>query len=109
VLSIYYATGVVTAACIVFLVVGTVYRWDLMSPGYGRWTRIVGAAALVGIALVTVWDRLSEPMVAFAAVFVGGALAAGFIWAHRLLSRRLFDMSAVADADGNDDDHPRAA
>ena len=107
--SIYYASGVVIAACIAFLVVGTIYRWDLTSPGYGRWTRIVGVVALVGIALAAVWDRLGEPMVVFAAVVAGGALAAGFVWAHRLLSRRLLDVSPPGDAGGRDREDTRSA
>ncbi|MBN2248094.1 MAG: hypothetical protein JW733_05290 [Coriobacteriia bacterium] len=98
--SIYYASGVVITACVAFLVVGTVYRWDLTSPGYGRWTRIVGALALIGIALAAVWERLDEPMVAFAAVVAGGAFAAAFVWAHRQLSRRLRATLGSAGVDG---------
>jgi hypothetical protein len=86
---IYLASGVVAISCIAFVVVGTAYKWDVISTGYGRWTRIVGVTALMGVAITAVWDRLHEPVVVFAAVVVGATLSAAFVWAHRLLSCRL--------------------
>ncbi len=98
---VYLASGVVVVSCVAFVAVGTAYKWDLTSPGYGRWTRVVGVLALMGIAVTTVWDRLNEPMVAFAAVVVGVALSAAFVWAHRLLSCRLIEATG---ADGRSQD-----
>ena len=85
----YLASGVVVVSCIALLAVGAAYKWDLTSPGYGRWTRGVGVISLMGISITAVWDRLNEPMVAFAAVVVGTVLSAAFVWAHRLLSCKL--------------------
>ena len=86
---IYLASGVVAVACIAFVAVGTAYKWDVASIGYGRWTRVVGVIALMGVAITAVWDRLREPMVVFAAVVAGATLSAAFVWAHRLLSCHL--------------------
>jgi hypothetical protein len=71
------------------MVVGAVYRWDLTSAGYGRWTRVIAAVALMAIAVVSVWDYRDEPGVVAAAIVVGAALASAFVWAHRALSARL--------------------
>lgn len=94
--TIFYASAVVIAACIGFMVIGSAYHWDVRAEGYGRWTRLLGAVALLGIALASVSDRLDEPQVAVGAVVAGGLLAAGFVWAHKALTRRLEDVGPEA-------------
>ena len=84
-LGIYVSSGIVIISCIGFMIVGAVYRWDITAEGYGRWTRVVGAVSLVALALAVVGDRLDDLRVAAAALFVGVALAVGFVWVHRLL------------------------
>lgn len=86
---VYLASAVVAVSCIAFMAVGTAYKWDLTSEGYGRWTRTIGALSLIGVVATAVWDRLKEPRVAVAATVVSVTLSAGFVWAHRLLSCRL--------------------
>lgn len=103
---VYLASGVVVIACIAFMAVGAAYKWDVMSPGYGLWTRAVGVVALVGIVVTAVWDRLGEPKVAIAAAVVGVSLSAGFVWAHRLLSRGLVSARGV-DGTGSGSDLPK--
>lgn len=88
---VFIASGVVIVASLLFMAVGAAYRWDLTSAGYGRWTRGIAVVALMTIAVVSVWDQRSEPLVMIAAVFVGAVLASGFVWAHRRLSARLRD------------------
>lgn len=87
--SVFIASGVVILASLLFMVVGAVYRWDPTSAGYGRWTRVIAAVALMAIAVVSVWDYRDEPGVVAAALVVGAALASAFVWAHRALSARL--------------------
>lgn len=88
---VFIASGVVIVASLLFMAVGAAYRWDPASAGYGRWTRVIAVVALMAIAVVSVWEQRSEPLVMIAAVFVGAVLASGFVWAHRKLSARLRD------------------
>jgi len=87
--SLIISVAIVLAASVGIVVVGTVYKWDLTSRGYGRWTRAIGVLALAGLTAVTAWSRWDEPAVA-AAVIVGGiALSVGFVLLHRHLSARV--------------------
>jgi len=101
--SVFIASGVVIAASLLFMVVGAVYRWDLTSAGYGRWTRIIAAVALMAIAVVSVWDPRGDPIVVIAALLVGGILASGFVLAHRALSARLRGIEERPSSPGDGD------
>lgn len=87
-------TVVVMASCVAFVAVGAAYRWDVTAPGYGRWIRIVGAAALVGLAGIGAWDRRSEPLLAVIVAVLGVALATVFVIVHARLSARVRDTSS---------------
>lgn len=87
--SILFASGVVIAASLAFVALGTVYRWDLASRAYNRWTRVTGVVAIVALALAVAWGRIDDLPVAFGALMGGGALAAVFVWSHRALSARV--------------------
>ena len=83
------ATAVVIASCIGFVVVGTVYKWDIASPGYGRWTRRIGVIAVIGMAGATAWARVEQPLLAVGIVLLGVALAAAFAVVHRRLEEKV--------------------
>ena len=87
--SVYLSSAVVILACVGFMVVGTVYKWDVTSSGYARWTRAIGALALVAIALVLVWDRFDDLRVVAAATFLGVVLASAYVWMHRRVTERV--------------------
>lgn len=83
------SAAVLVVASIAFVAIGTAYKWDLMSPGYGFWTRAVGSAALMALAASAAWSRLDEPLIAAAIVFGGAAFAVGYVLLHRWLTERL--------------------
>lgn len=87
--SILFASGVVIIASLAFVALGTLYRWDLSSRGYNRWTRVIGVVAVALLALAVAWNRLDDPLVALGVLLGGAALAAGFVWSHRRLSARV--------------------
>lgn len=91
------AAAIVIVGSIALVVVGNLFRWDMASPGYGRWTRVVGAACVVLLAAVAAWSRMDEPLVA-ALVFVAGVgLAVGYVQVHRRLTARLVQVSKGRD------------
>ena len=85
------ASAVLIAACIGFVVVGTVYKWDITSRGYGRWTRCVGVIAVVSLAGVTAWARIRQPLLAAGIVLLGVGLAVAFAVVHRRLEEKVRD------------------
>jgi Flp pilus assembly pilin Flp len=91
------AAAIVIVASVALVLVGNAYRWNLSSPGYGRWTRIMGAVAVVGLAGVAAWSRIETPLVAALVVLVGVALAAGYVLLHRRLTERLTAVSGDSD------------
>ena len=91
------ATAIVILGSIALVVVGNPYRWNMASPGYGRWTRIVGAVSVCALAVVAAWSRVDEPLVAALVLVVGVALAVGYVEAHKRLTRRLREVSGNAD------------
>jgi len=96
-LSILFASGVVIVASLAFVGLGTIYKWDLASRGYNRWTRVTGVAAVIALALAVAWGRLDDPLVALAILIGGVAFAAAFVWAHRRLSARVERELGAAD------------
>lgn len=91
------AAAIVILGSIALVVVGNLYRWDMASPGYGRWTRIVGAVSVCALAVVAAWSRVDEPLVAALVLVAGVALAVGYVEAHKRLTRRLREVSGNAD------------
>jgi hypothetical protein len=82
------AAGIVIVSCAGFVVVGATYEWDIASRGYGRWTRVIGVFALLGLSGTTAWSRADEPLIAAAIALAGVALSVGFVVAHRRLQDR---------------------
>jgi hypothetical protein len=58
-----FAAALLIIASLAFVAVGAVYKWDVTAPGYARWTRVVGAMAVLGLAAVAAWDRIDTPLV----------------------------------------------
>ncbi len=87
--SILFASGVVIVASLAFVALGTVYKWNLASRGYNRWTRVTGVVAVIALALAVAWGRIADPLIALGILAGGAALAAVFVWAHRRLSARV--------------------
>ena len=91
------AAAIVILGSIALVVVGNLYRWDMAAPGYGRWTRRVGAVSVIALAAVAAWSRIGEPLVALLVLAAGIALAVGYVEAHKRLTRRLREVSGGAD------------
>lgn len=83
------SAAILVVASAAFVAIGAAYKWDLMSPGYGFWTRAAGAAAVMALAAATAWSKVDQPLIAAAIVFGGAALAVGYVWLHRVLTERL--------------------
>ena len=87
--TLFVAAGIVIAASVAFVVIGSVYQWDMTSQGYSKWNRIVGAAALLGLVGIAAWTRIDEPLVA-AGIMVGGiAIAACYVILYEKLTDRV--------------------
>lgn len=69
--------------------VGAAYHWDLTARGYGLWTRVIGAATVVGLALDTAWSRRGDPVAAGLVVAGGLVISVAFVALHRRLTERL--------------------
>jgi uncharacterized membrane protein len=80
------AIAIVVLSSAGFLVVGAAYRWNPVVPGYGRWTRVIGVVALLGLAGTAAWGRAGSPWQAAAIVGGGLVLAAVFVVVHARLS-----------------------
>lgn len=69
--------------------IGTLYKWDVTSEGYGRWMRITGAISVVSLVTVAAWARIDTPLVA-AGIEVGGiVLAVLYVILHRQMTERV--------------------
>ena len=90
---------IVIAACIGFVVVGTVYHWDFRSVGYSRWTRAIGVVAVVVMGGVAAWSRRSEPTLAVTLAVGGGVLAVVYAVLHRRVSARVRELLAPGTTD----------
>ena len=93
------AAAIVILACIGFVIVGTVYKWDLTAPGYNRWTIVVGVLAVLALSGVTAWDRIDEPMTAATVMVLGVALSVGYVLLHRRLAARIREMLGSRDTE----------
>lgn len=92
------AAGIVIIASVAFIVIGTVYRWDLASPAYGRWTRLVGVVAVIGLGGVAAWTRRSDLPLALGVVAGSIALAAAYVAVHRTMTERVRELLGRTDA-----------
>ena len=90
---------IVIAACIGFVIVGTVYHWDFRSIGYSRWTRVIGIVAVVAMGGVAAWSRRAEPVLAVTLAVGGGVLAVVYAMLHRRVSARVRELLAPDPAD----------
>ncbi len=71
------------------MAVGTVYKWQVASRGYGLWTRAIGLVTVLALTGITVWSRRADTLVAVLAGGGGIALAAGYLWLHIRLTNNL--------------------
>ncbi len=85
------AVAVVVLASAATIAVGAAYKWQVASHGYGVWTRVIGVATIAAFAGITAWTRRAELPIAIAVVAGGVALAAGYLWVHLRLTRKLRD------------------
>jgi drug/metabolite transporter (DMT)-like permease len=89
--------AIVIVSSLAFVVIGTVYKWDLTSRGYNRWQQGVGVFALLGLAGVSAYGRLSEPLVAGAILLGGALLSAGYVLVYRKLAAQARELLASRD------------
>ncbi len=83
------AAGIVIAASIAFVVIGNIYKWDIASASYAKWTRVAGVVAVLALSAVTAWDRIERPVEAVGALVAGAALSVGYVLVHRRLTRQI--------------------
>jgi hypothetical protein len=83
------AALIVIIASAAFVAVGTAFRWNVTAPGYGLWTQVVGAVAVLGLAGVSAWSRIDSPLLAGLVMVAGVALAVIYVLVHRRLTRRV--------------------
>lgn len=83
------ALAVVVVASVGFVVLGNVYRWDVLAPGYVTGSRILGVCALLAFAAVSAYARRAQPLTAALIVAAGAVTAAGYFALHRSLVRRI--------------------
>lgn len=86
------AAAILVMASAAFVLIGSVYKWDLTSPGYALWTQVVGAVAVIALGAVAAWSRIERPYLAAAIVLGGVALAVGYVILHRRLTDRVRGM-----------------
>lgn len=83
------AVVILVLASATFVGIGMLYRWDVTSEGYARWTRVSGAISLVALVTVAAWMRIETPLVA-AGIEVGGILIAVlYVVLHRQMTDRV--------------------
>jgi hypothetical protein len=91
------SAAIVIVSSLAFVAVGTVYRWDLSSPGYARWQQVIGVCGVLGIAGVAAYSRIDEPVVAGAVLLGGVVLAVGYAFLYRRLTARMIELTAPPD------------
>ncbi|TDB38912.1 MAG: hypothetical protein D9V44_04350 [Actinobacteria bacterium] len=83
------AVAVMVVSSAALMVVGTAYKWQVASRGYGLWTRAIGVLTVLALTGITVWSRRADAVVAVF-VGVGGILLAGaYVWLHMRLTDNL--------------------
>lgn len=92
--SLLVSAAIVIVSCVAFVVIGTVYRWDVTARGYARWTQVVGVLAVLGLAGVAAYDRREDALVAVAIGVGGVVLAALYVVWHRRLAARVRELLA---------------
>lgn len=83
------AVAIVAVASIATAAIGAAYQWQVTSSGYALWTRVIGVAAVLGLAGVTAWSRQTQPLIAVAIIAGGLALAVWYVWMHVRLTARI--------------------
>ena len=94
------SAAIVITSCVAFVVIGTVYRWDVTARGYARWTQIVGVLAVLGLAGVAAYARRDDALMAGAIGLGGIVLAALYVVWHRRLAARVRDLLAGGGTEG---------
>lgn len=92
------AAGIVIVASVAFVAIGTACRWNLASPAYGRWTRLVGVLAVLGLGGVAAWTRRDDLLLALGVAGGSIALAAMYVAVHRKMTERVCEMLGRAEA-----------
>lgn len=88
-LELLIALAVVVASSVGFVVIGTIYKWNVLAPGHAVATRILGVCSLLALTALTAYTRRDRPASA-ALIGAGGVLlAVGYFLLHRFLVRRL--------------------
>lgn len=87
--SLIIAIAILLVASTATVAVGAAYDWQVTSNGYSVWTRIIGVAAVLGLAGVTAWGRRADMFVAVAIALGGIALAVWYVWIHVRLTNRV--------------------
>lgn len=94
---LWIAAAVVMAASIAFVVIGSVYKWDVRSKAYGTWTRVTGVVAVLALAALAAIARIDRPALA-AAIVVGGILLSwGYVALHKRLTDRVIELLTGGD------------
>jgi len=85
------AVVVVVISSVATIAVSSAYKWQVTSKGYIIGMRVIGVGTVLALTAVTAWTR-SGDTVAAALIVVGGvALAAGYLWLHARLTKKLSD------------------
>jgi len=87
--SLIIAVVILLVASTATVAVGAAYNWQVTSTGYSTWTRIIGVAAVLGLAGVTAWGRRADMLIAIAIALGGVVLAVWYVWMHVRLTNRV--------------------
>ncbi|PKQ37100.1 MAG: hypothetical protein CVT59_09280 [Actinobacteria bacterium HGW-Actinobacteria-1] len=83
------AVAVMVVSSAALMAVGTAYKWQVASRGYGLWTRAIGVLTVLALTGITVWSRRADTLVAVLAGVGGLLLAGGYVWLHVRLTNNL--------------------
>lgn len=83
------AVAIIIASSAAFLIVSSLYHWNVTAPGYGRWMRIVGVVSVLGLAGTVAWSRAHDALTAAGIMLVGVALSVSYVLLHRRLTERV--------------------
>lgn len=86
------SVGIVAAASLAVLAVSAANKWDVTSRSYARWVRVIGVVALVAFGATIAWPRREQLAFVVVVGAVTVALAALFVWAHSLLTRKVVSL-----------------
>jgi uncharacterized membrane protein len=83
------ALGIVVAASVAIVAVGSYFKWDVTAKGYATWNRVIGVIAALGITGVVAWDKRADALSAVLIALGGCGLAVGFVLLHRNLTAKV--------------------